>query len=164
MTTFADKTDFSKNVYRWEIYNRPSMKEWSRGRVVCIGDAIHPVSPYAAYGMGMAIEDGYFLARALKGCDLRQAQDMTRRFKKFESERADYVNHNMEFARRLGYLFHKAPWPLTSVRDFIFDRTPLLSVLMTKGYLEKSEHEVMGLKELFVKPSMPEHSQPLSAN
>ena len=27
-----------------------------------VGDAAHPTSPYAAYGAGMSIEDGYFLA------------------------------------------------------------------------------------------------------
>ncbi|SNX86752.1 probable 2-polyprenyl-6-methoxyphenol hydroxylase and related FAD-dependent oxidoreductases [Melanopsichium pennsylvanicum] len=152
MSEFIDKTDFDNNVYRWEIYNRPAMKKWSRGRVVCIGDAVHPVSPYAAYGLGMAVEDGYYLARALKDVDLRDLQAVTKSFTKFEGERVDYVNHNMLFARRLGYIFHKLPWPLSSVRDFFFDHTPLLSLMMSKGYLAKSEQEVMGLTELFVPP------------
>lgn len=68
---FADATNFDTQVYRWEVYNRPSLKKWSAGRVVGLGDAVHPVSPYAAYGMGMAIEDGYYLARSLESVDLR---------------------------------------------------------------------------------------------
>jgi 2-polyprenyl-6-methoxyphenol hydroxylase-like FAD-dependent oxidoreductase len=37
--------------------------------VTLLGDAAHPTSPYAAYGAGMSIEDGYFLARELQACD-----------------------------------------------------------------------------------------------
>jgi hypothetical protein len=69
MPRFLEATDFKTQVCRWEVFNRPSMKRWSARRVVCVGDAVHPVSPYAAYGMGMAIEDGYFLARALDGVE-----------------------------------------------------------------------------------------------
>ena len=147
---FADATNFDTQVYRWEIYNRPSMKKWSSGRIVCLGDAVHPVSPYAAYGMGMAIEDGYYLARALDGVDLRRFPDVTTGFEIYEGERVAYVNHNMEFARFLGRMFHGLPWPLAWIRDCIFDYTPFLSKMMNKGYLEKAETETMGLKELRV--------------
>jgi 2-polyprenyl-6-methoxyphenol hydroxylase-like FAD-dependent oxidoreductase len=98
---FPDQTDLSKNVFRWEVYNRPSLKKWSKGRVVGIGDAVHPVSPYAAYGMGMAIEDGYYLARALGGATL--SQDVVEAsIARYEDERVDYCNHHVEFARKLG--------------------------------------------------------------
>lgn len=147
---FADATNFDTQVYRWEIYNRPSMKKWSAGRIVCLGDAIHPVSPYAAYGMGMAIEDGYYLARALDGVDLRKSAEVTAGFSIYEGERVDYVNHNMEFARFLGRVFHGLPWPLAWIRDCIFDYTPFLSRMMRTGYLKKAEEETIGLKELQV--------------
>jgi hypothetical protein len=49
--------------------------------------------------MGMAIEDGYYLARALDGVDLRRFPDVTAGFGIYEGERVAYVNHNMEFAR-----------------------------------------------------------------
>jgi len=67
---FLDQTNLETQIFPWDIYNRPSLDSWSNGRVICIGDAVHPVSPYAAYGMGMAIEDGYFLADKLNGADL----------------------------------------------------------------------------------------------
>lgn len=152
MPMFAEKTNFSTNVFRWEVYNRPSMKKWSKGRVVCLGDAVHPVSPYAAYGMGMAIEDGYYLARSLSQVDnLTDQQAVTAAFERFEAERVEYVNHNMEFARYIGYMFHSTPWPLTWIRDLILDYTPFLSVFLKRGYLENSEKETMNLTELFVR-------------
>ncbi|THW98632.1 hypothetical protein D6D13_10561 [Aureobasidium pullulans] len=135
---FADATNFDTQVYRWEIYSRPSMKKWSSGRIVCLGDAVHPVSPYAVYWMGMAIEDGYYLARALDGVDLRRFPDVTAGFGIYEGERVAYF---------LGRMFHGLPWPLARIRDCIFDYTPFLSKMMNKRYLEKAETETMGLKE-----------------
>lgn len=150
MPRFLDVTDFESQVYRWEIFNRPSMKKWSAGRVVCVGDAVHPVSPYAAYGMGMAIEDGYFLAKALAGIDLRDLRAVNTGFEIYEAQRVDYVNHNMEFARFLGWLFHGLSWPVAYVRDLIFDYTPVLRRFLGNGYLKKAEAETLGLKELQV--------------
>ena len=158
MPDFAERTDFDKNVFRWEVYNRPSMKKWSKDRVICIGDAVHPVSPYAAYGMGMAIEDGYYLGRALAQVkDLANKDAVTAAFTRFERERVDYVNHNMEFARYTGYMFHSVPRPLAWLRDLVLDYTPFLSVFLKRGYLENSEKETMSLSELFVsnKPAQP---------
>ncbi|OGM50580.1 hypothetical protein ABOM_000770 [Aspergillus bombycis] len=152
MPRFLDATNFDTQVYRWEIYNRPSMKKWSKGRVVCVGDAVHPVSPYAAYGMGMAIEDGYYLARALDGVDLRDQQVFRAGCEIYEKQRVDYVNHNMEFARFLGQMFHWVPRPLANIRDLLFDYTPLLSRYLRDGYLKKAEEETLSLKELQVVP------------
>lgn len=128
------------------------MKKWSAGRVVFVGDAVHPVSPYAAYGMGMAIEDGYFLAKALDGVDLRGLQALKAGYEIYEKQRVDYVNHNMEFARFLSRLFHAVPRPLANIRDLIFDYTPLLRWYLGDGYLKKAEQETLGLKELRVIP------------
>ena len=148
MPRFLEATDFNTQVYRWEIFNRPSMKKWSAGRVVCVGDAVHPVSPYAAYGMGMAIEDGYFLAKALDGIDLRDSLAVKAAFEIYEKQRVDYVNHNMEFACFLCKMFHSMPRPLANTRDLIFDYTPILSNFLGKGYLKKAEEETLSLKEL----------------
>ncbi|CAG8303598.1 unnamed protein product [Penicillium salamii] len=145
-----EATNFESQVYRWEIFNRPSMRKWSVGRVMCIGDAIHPVSPYAAYGLGMAVEDGYFLARALDGVDLRDSAAVRAGFEVFEKQRVDYVNHNMEIARFSGYMFHSLPWPLAKIRDWIFDYTPILGNLLKKDYLKKAEEQTMNMKELHV--------------
>lgn len=150
MPRFPEVTNFDTQVYRWEIYNRPSMKKWSKDRVACVGDAVHPVSPYAAYGMGMAIEDGYFLARSLDGVDLRDKRAVQAGFELYEKERVDYVNHNMEFARFLGKVFHSLPYPLAWLRDTLFDNTPFLGRYLAKGYLEKAELEAGNLKELHV--------------
>jgi 2-polyprenyl-6-methoxyphenol hydroxylase-like FAD-dependent oxidoreductase len=148
---FPDATDFDTQIFCWDVYNRPSLSSWSKGRVVCVGDAVHPVSPYAAYGMGMAIEDGYFLAKFLEGKDLSSLSQLTQGFASYEQERVKYVNHNVEFARKMGNIFHQQPYPIAKFRDFIFDNTPLLNKMIQKDYLGEQEAMCMSMNDLHVK-------------
>lgn len=57
----ADK----EGCYRWSLYSRPVMRNWSTRRATLLGDAVHPTLPYLAQGACMAIEDGAVLTRAL---------------------------------------------------------------------------------------------------
>lgn len=141
-------THLETQVFKWDIYNRPSLQRWSTGRVVCLGDAVHPVSPYAAYGMGMAIEDGYFLGKALAGADLGDIRQVTKGFDGFERQRVNYVNHHVEFARKLGNVFHKLPYPLARVRDFFFDHTSILDRMIRRDYLADAEKMSLAMQEL----------------
>ena len=51
--------------YRWSLFNRPPIRDWSTRRVTLLGDAAHPTLPYLAQGAAMAVEDGAVLTRAL---------------------------------------------------------------------------------------------------
>jgi salicylate hydroxylase len=51
--------------FKWGIFDRDPIAEWTRGRVTLLGDAAHPTMPTLAQGANMAIEDGYVLARNL---------------------------------------------------------------------------------------------------
>ena len=55
------------HVYKWGIYDRDPLPQWTKGRVTLLGDAAHPTMPTLAQGGNMAIEDGYVLARNLAG-------------------------------------------------------------------------------------------------
>ena len=147
---FPDATDFSHQIFCWDVYNRPSLHKWSKGRVVCVGDAVHPVSPYAAYGMGMAIEDGYFLAKFLDGTNLSDLSKVSTGFEQYEAARVNYVNHNVEFARKLGGIFHSQSYLTAKIRDFIFDNTGLLNRMIRRDYLGDQEAMCLSMKELHV--------------
>jgi salicylate hydroxylase len=54
-----------EQVFKWGIYDRDPLPQWSRGRVTLLGDAAHPTMPTLAQGANMAMEDGYVLARCL---------------------------------------------------------------------------------------------------
>lgn len=147
---FPAASDFNSQIFCWDVYNRPSLVSWSSGRVVCLGDAVHSVSPYAAYGMGMAIEDGYQLAKFMDGRDLANQAELEMGFAQYEKDRVAYVNHNVEFARKLGDVFHQQSGPLAWVRDTVFDHTPFLQKMIKKDYLETQETMCLSLKDLHV--------------
>ena len=54
-----------QHVYKWGIYDRDPIPQWTKGRVTLLGDAAHPTMPTLAQGGNMAIEDGYVLGRVL---------------------------------------------------------------------------------------------------
>ncbi len=138
----AAATDFEKNFFRWEVYNRPALQSWSKGRVSFVGDAVHPVSPYAAYGMGMAIEDGWWLAKSLEGLDLARGEDLRQGLSRYDQQRVAYTNKNAKVARYMGYLFHRTPWPLSAVRDAVFDHTGFLEKAVVQNYLKDAEQQM----------------------
>jgi 6-hydroxynicotinate 3-monooxygenase len=53
----------------WPIFDRERNDCWSRGRVVLLGDACHPMRPYMAAGGAMAVEDAAILTRCLATID-----------------------------------------------------------------------------------------------
>ena len=55
----------SQEVRKWPLYERPAEMGWSKGRIVLLGDACHPMRPHMAQGAAMAIEDGAVLVRCL---------------------------------------------------------------------------------------------------
>ena len=52
-------------VHKWGIFERDPLPTWSKGRVVLLGDACHPMTPYMASGAAMALEDAAVLARCV---------------------------------------------------------------------------------------------------
>ncbi|MDB5572356.1 MAG: hypothetical protein JWN93_3539 [Hyphomicrobiales bacterium] len=55
--------------YRWSLFQREPLMDWSTKRVTLLGDACHPTLPYLAQGAAMAVEDGAVLTRALAMSD-----------------------------------------------------------------------------------------------
>lgn len=114
------------HVQRWVLRDRPALKQWSKGRVTIVGDAAHPTSPYAAYGAGMATEDGFFLGRRLGGVDLADYQAVRTALDEFEAPRRPHTAAQVQQAFMLGRVFHHCPAPLRPIRDAVLDRTPFL--------------------------------------
>ena len=69
-------------VHKWGIFERDPLPTWSKGRVVLLGDACHPMTPYMASGAAMALEDAAVLARCLA-----TAGDIEAAFRAYEATR-----------------------------------------------------------------------------
>jgi 6-hydroxynicotinate 3-monooxygenase len=64
--------DCSDEITIWPLLNRTPLPIWSKGRLVLLGDACHPMKPHMAQGAAMAIEDAAMLARCLTETGLRE--------------------------------------------------------------------------------------------
>ncbi|GGH47277.1 FAD-dependent oxidoreductase [Microbacterium album] len=115
------------HVIRWPIRDRGvPPREWARGRVVLAGDAVHATSPYAAYGAGMSIVDGYFLGQVLATTDLSDTAAVEAALQTYQAHRVDHCSDQVAQAYMLGRTFHHTPAILRPIRDFMLDRTPFL--------------------------------------
>ncbi len=126
-------------MQRWIIRDRVPLKKWSKGRITLAGDAAHATSPYAAYGAGMSIGDGYFLAQLLADVALSDTQAVAHALERYDAMRIPHTTMQVQQAYVLGKLFHHAPAALRPLRDFVLDHTPLLQ----KQIGERSPGEIV---------------------
>ena len=121
------------SLQRWPIRDRPPLEKWSKGRATLVGDAAHPTSPYAAYGAGMSIEDGYFLGRRIAGVDITDPAALTAALDAYEGPRRGHTAFHVNMAYKLGKIFHHMPGPFRPVRDLFFDHSPFLQKMIGDG-------------------------------
>ncbi|HEY7386877.1 MAG TPA: FAD-dependent monooxygenase [Bryobacteraceae bacterium] len=72
------------DCHKWAILEREPLPRWSDGRVVLLGDACHPMTPYMAQGAGTAMEDAAVLARCLSET---AGEDIEGAFRRYEAHR-----------------------------------------------------------------------------
>jgi 2-polyprenyl-6-methoxyphenol hydroxylase-like FAD-dependent oxidoreductase len=72
------------DCHKWAILEREPLPRWSDGRVVLLGDACHPMTPYMAQGAGTAMEDAAVLARCLGET---AGEDIEGAFRRYEAHR-----------------------------------------------------------------------------
>jgi len=76
--------DACPRCHKWAILEREPLPTWSAGRVVLLGDACHPMTPYMAQGAATAMEDAAVLTRCLEEND---GQDIEGAFTHYEAHR-----------------------------------------------------------------------------
>jgi salicylate hydroxylase len=93
--------------YKWALYDRDPIPQWTRGRVTVLGDAAHPMLPYLGQGACQAIEDGAVLATALSA----EASDPLTGLARYERTRRPRASRVVLAARERGLNNHLAsPW------------------------------------------------------
>jgi 2-polyprenyl-6-methoxyphenol hydroxylase-like FAD-dependent oxidoreductase len=128
-----------EHTQRWVIRDRVPLKAWSKGRITLAGDAAHATSPYAAYGAGMSIGDGYTLAKLLKHVNLHSTAAVTGALAEYDRARIPHTTAQVQQAFVLGRAFHHIPKALRPLRDFMLDKTPMLQ----KQVGERSPQEIV---------------------
>lgn len=78
-----------ERCFKWGLFDREPLAQWTRGRATLLGDAAHPMTPFLAQGAVMAIEDGMVLARAFEAAaDWREGLE---RYETARRERGAFV-------------------------------------------------------------------------
>jgi 6-hydroxynicotinate 3-monooxygenase len=96
--------DACSEITKWPLLERDPLPLWSRGRMVMLGDACHPMKPHMAQGAAMAIEDAAMLARCFKAVGTED----------YEAAFALYRANRIERASRVQKVSHDNTWLRTN--------------------------------------------------
>jgi salicylate hydroxylase len=103
------------HVFKWGIYDRDPLPDWTKGGVTLLGDAAHPTMPTLAQGGNMAIEDGYVLAR-----NLARHDDVATALRAYVAERQPRTSRVTLQSRQQFANNRKVPPPPFLDRSWIF--------------------------------------------
>ena len=101
-------------ILRNDLYDRPVLKAWGRGRVTLLGDAAHPMTPNLGQGACQALEDAAWLARSLEGSGPVDAA-----LRRYEAVRAPRANQFVVRSRRIGQVGQWESGAAVAVRDWL---------------------------------------------
>ncbi|MDM0026059.1 FAD-dependent monooxygenase [Variovorax saccharolyticus] len=112
-----ERTDTSQ-IFKWGLFDRDPMAQWSQGRVTLLGDAAHPMLPFLSQGAAMAIEDAYVLAAALA----HFGADQDAALRAYEAERLPRTARVQLEARERGRTYHLSTPEEQRERDLAFQK------------------------------------------
>jgi 2-polyprenyl-6-methoxyphenol hydroxylase-like FAD-dependent oxidoreductase len=92
------------DVLRNDLYDRDEARQWSRGPVVVVGDAAHPMRPHLGQGGCQGLEDAALLARFLDGAD-----DLAAAFARFAAFRRPRVRPLVRESKLIGQIVNLRP-------------------------------------------------------
>jgi 2-polyprenyl-6-methoxyphenol hydroxylase-like FAD-dependent oxidoreductase len=94
----------SDDVLRNDLYDRDQALQWSRGPVLVVGDAAHPMRPHLGQGGCQGLEDAAVLARFADGDD-----DLAAAFARFAAFRRPRVRPLVRESKLIGQLVNLRP-------------------------------------------------------
>jgi 2-polyprenyl-6-methoxyphenol hydroxylase-like FAD-dependent oxidoreductase len=92
------------DVLRNDLYDRAEARQWSRGCVVLVGDAAHPMRPHLGQGGCQGLEDAAILAHYVEHED-----DLPTAFARFAAFRRPRVRSLIRESRLLGEIVNVRP-------------------------------------------------------
>jgi 2-polyprenyl-6-methoxyphenol hydroxylase-like FAD-dependent oxidoreductase len=110
VTGAVEATDES-SIIRNNLYDRPPVRSWSRGRVTLVGDAAHPMLPNSAQGACQALEDAVALGEALRSGDVPEGLE------RYERRRIPIANGLVVQSRRTAGMIQSTNPIVTAIRD-----------------------------------------------
>ncbi len=87
-----------------DLYDRDPARQWSRGPIVAVGDAAHPMRPHLGQGGCQGLEDAAILASIVDTTD-----DLTTAFRRFAAFRRPRVNSLVRESKVVGQIVNLPP-------------------------------------------------------
>ena len=113
------------NFSRGDLYERDPGPTWFKGRIVLLGDSIHPTTPFVGQGAGAAMEDGIVLAKELALTrSLGHADDLNAALSAYERRRRERAAWIVNSAGRRGKAVGLTNPRAVRGRNFILSRIP----------------------------------------
>jgi 2-polyprenyl-6-methoxyphenol hydroxylase-like FAD-dependent oxidoreductase len=128
------------DVIRNDLYDRDQARQWSRGPIVVVGDAAHPMRPHLGQGGCQGLEDAAVLARFVDGAD-----DLAAAFARFAAFRRPRVRALMRESKVIGQLVNLRP-------AFLSGLAGRATVLVPEALMTRHLAEVAA-RSAFVLPS-----------
>ena len=130
-TALTDLIQNGKNWTAWPIHTVDTRQRWTAsGGLALIGDAAHAMTPFAAQGAAMAIED----AETLAACVAASADDLENALPRWEAARRTRVRKVRARGAFNRFTWH-ASGPVARVRDSILRRRPQQQLMADMDWL-----------------------------
>lgn len=121
---FENTCDFLKNSisyitrqFRWAMWDRNPLYNWTKGNVTLIGDAAHPMLQYMAQGGIQALED----AAQLRNSVQLHSNDYKAAFQEYQQLRVERATSVQTNARKWGEIIHATTPTEILLRNHIFN-------------------------------------------
>lgn len=109
MTTYATWNErlrrlfeCSDRYFKWGLFDREPLAQWTKGRVTLLGDSAHAMLPFLAQGAAMGIEDGCVLAELVA----RYPADLDEALRRYEALRVPRTRRAVLGSRERAKLNH----------------------------------------------------------
>jgi len=89
---------------KWPLMTRDPLPLWSRGRIVLLGDACHPMRPHMGQGACQAMEDAVILARCLND---EVDSDFLEAFRRYEANRIGRTSKIQQESQKNQWMRHE---------------------------------------------------------
>ena len=103
--------------FRWPMFDRLPINNWTDGNITLLGDAAHPMLQYLAQGGVQALEDAFVLGEALAENDSYNAA-----FLQYQAERQPRSAMVQTSARKWGEIIHAEDDITLLLRQAIFEK------------------------------------------
>jgi salicylate hydroxylase len=89
------------SLFKWALFDREPLREWTLGHVTLMGDAAHPMLPFLGSGAAMAIEDAVVLARCFES-----SASIDEALSRYTAARYDRTTFVMQKSREAAKAYH----------------------------------------------------------